>query len=198
MHRPDVLPQPYDGSAPPSCLGRRVVKRDDERRASQHRAHNLPLHADAAAVNDAQGFQPQTVCFFKIGFDSDGDLLRLEGVQVKDVGNGNAKGSGRSPRVVRFESSKAAPGAHPIDPPTAAGHARPEKPLGRRPARVVVKHCGAFIEAASMPRVFELEPLIIQVMAKLMAERAQESSKEVTCLRTAVRIQTRICKVSGE
>jgi short-subunit dehydrogenase involved in D-alanine esterification of teichoic acids len=53
--RPVQLLQPYYGGAPSPGLGRRVVKGDNERRPSQHRAHDLPLHADAAAVNDAQG-----------------------------------------------------------------------------------------------------------------------------------------------
>ena len=62
---------------------------DDEGRTSQHRAHNLPLHPNTAAVNDAQRSQTQAVCFLKISFHHIRNLLRLYSVQVKDVGDGN-------------------------------------------------------------------------------------------------------------
>jgi hypothetical protein len=41
---------------------------------------------------------------------------------------------------------------------------------------MVVKNDGAFVEAASVPRVGKLEQLIIEMMTELVAERAQECS----------------------
>jgi hypothetical protein len=64
-----------------------------------------------------------------------------------------------------------------MNSPAAARHFYPEELLGRSPARMVVKGGSALIEAARVPRVFELETLIVQVVAKLVAEGAQESSE---------------------
>src|SRR5581483_4824474 len=65
----------------------------------------------------------------------------------------------------------------PIDAPRAARHWRPDKPLLRGAARMVVKHGGALIETASVPRIAEAEFLKIEMMAKLMAEGAQKRAE---------------------
>ena len=65
----------------------------------------------------------------------------------------------------------------PIDAPTAAGHWRPDKPLLRGAARVVVKHGGTLIETASVPRIGKAELLKIEMMAELMTEGAQKRAE---------------------
>src|SRR5262249_4983395 len=53
------LPQSHDGRAPATRFERRIAERSDEIRARQNRAHRFPLHADATAVNDAQGTETE-------------------------------------------------------------------------------------------------------------------------------------------
>jgi hypothetical protein len=55
-------------------------------------AHDFALHADAAPVNKAQGFQAQPVRFFEVGLDDGGDLLGPHRVQVEDVSDRYAHG----------------------------------------------------------------------------------------------------------
>jgi len=81
------LAQGHERSSPASGFSRRVLIRKDERSAGQHGAHDFPLHSDAAAVDDAEGFQAQAVRFLEIGFDDGFHLFGLDGVEVKDVGN---------------------------------------------------------------------------------------------------------------
>ena len=64
--------------------------------------------------------------------------------------------------------------ARPIDPPAAASHRRPDEALGGRSARMVVERRGALVEAARMPGVPEPEPLVVEMVAELVAQRAQE------------------------
>lgn len=63
------------------------MKGEDEGFAGQHRAHDFALHADAAPMNDAQGFQTQPVRFIEVGFDDGFNLFRVHSVKVKDIGN---------------------------------------------------------------------------------------------------------------
>ena len=46
---------------------------------------------------------------------------------------------------------------------------QPEQFLLRCPTRMVVEHSRSLVEAASMPRIVELELLIIEMMAELVA-----------------------------
>src|SRR5271167_1632606 len=77
-------------SSPASGFRGRVAVREDERRASQHGAHNFALHADPPPVDDAQGFHTQAVRFLEISFDSCPDLLGLHGMEVKDIADRDA------------------------------------------------------------------------------------------------------------
>ena len=42
---------------------------------------------------------------------------------------------------------------------------------------MMVEHGGARVEAARVPGILEFEPLVIEVMAELVAERAEERSE---------------------
>src|SRR5439155_23940343 len=70
--------------------------------------------------------------------------------------------------------SAAAIRPRPVDPPTPARHWNPEQRLRRRSAGVVIECGGALVEAARVPRVPKREPLVIEVVAELMAEGAQK------------------------
>jgi hypothetical protein len=61
----------------------------------------------------------------------------------------------------------------------------------------VVKPSGAFIEAACVPGIGKSELLKIEMMANSWQRVLRNVPKEVTSLRPAVRIQTRISIVSG-
>ncbi len=103
-HEFEKLSQRDERSSPASGFRGRVAVREDERRASQHSAHNFPLHADPPPVDDAQGFQTQAVRFLEISFDSCPDLLGLQGMEVKDITDRDADGflflvHGRSKRT---------------------------------------------------------------------------------------------------
>lgn len=51
-----------------------------EWRTGQHSAHDLALHADAASMDNAYGFQSERGCFFKIRFDNRGGLAWMNRV----------------------------------------------------------------------------------------------------------------------
>src|SRR6266849_1282753 len=70
--------------------------------------------------------------------------------------------------------SSAAIRARPVDPPPAAWHWRPEEPLLRGSACVVVEHGGALIETARVWRVSESESLVVEMVAEFVAQGAQE------------------------
>jgi len=84
-----TLLQPYNCSSPASCLRWSIAESADEGRAGKNCPHNLPLHADPPAMNDAQGFQPEAIGFLKVGFYNIRNLFGLHGMQVENVGNGN-------------------------------------------------------------------------------------------------------------
>src|SRR5947209_20552910 len=90
------LSQRNDCSAPAAGFGRRVVEACDEGRAGQDGANHFALHSDATAVNDAKGFEPQTVRFGEIFLDYRHYITWSNGVQIEDVGDGVANG------VLRF------------------------------------------------------------------------------------------------
>ena len=78
-----------DGGAPPAGFRRRVAIPDHERRPGQNRADYLALHADAAAVNDANGPQAQLVRFVQVSFHYRLHVARGHAMQVEDICNGN-------------------------------------------------------------------------------------------------------------
>ncbi len=69
-----------------------------------------------------------------------------------------------------YNASKSVIHAQPINAPTSAGYFDPEEAFGRRASRVVVNNRRALIETARVPRIAIFEPLIIKVMAKLVAD----------------------------
>ena len=67
--------------------------------------------------------------------------------------------------------------SRPVDPPACALYCHPEQSLWWCPSRMVVQRSGALVKTACMPRVRKSEPLKIEVVAELVAERAQECSE---------------------
>src|SRR5579862_9747215 len=62
----------------------------------------------------------------------------------------------------------------PVDAPALPWHAHPDEFLPGRSPRMVVKKRGALIKAARMRRLAKPESLAIEMVAELMAKRAQE------------------------
>jgi hypothetical protein len=77
--------QRHQRSSPAACFQGRIPVIEDEFGARQRRPHDLPLHADAAPVNDPQGRQAEPVRFFEIGFDCRFRVARRDGVEIEDV-----------------------------------------------------------------------------------------------------------------
>ena len=65
----------------------------------------------------------------------------------------------------------------PVNPPATARYWHPEELLQRCPLRVMVKYSGSFVEAASVPRIAELEQVVIEMMAEFVTQRAQECAE---------------------
>jgi hypothetical protein len=65
----------------------------------------------------------------------------------------------------------------PVDSPTAVSYRQPHELFYRSALRVMIKGGGALIEASSMPRISEWEPMEIQVVTEFMTKRAQECSE---------------------
>jgi hypothetical protein len=62
---------------------------------------------------------------------------------------------------------------------------------------MVIQQRGTLVETTGMPGIPKPESFKIQVMTKFVAQGAQEGPEEVTSLRTAVLIYTRISFVPG-
>ena len=60
----------------------------------------------------------------------------------------------------------------PVNPPAFSGHGSPEGPLVRRLTRMMVEKGGAFVESSRVPRIAELEHVIVEVVTELVAQRA--------------------------
>jgi hypothetical protein len=65
----------------------------------------------------------------------------------------------------------------PVEAPPPPRHVHPAEPLHGRAARVVVEHGGARVEAARVGRGVPPEPLRVQVVAELVAQRAEERAE---------------------
>jgi hypothetical protein len=65
----------------------------------------------------------------------------------------------------------------PINPPATSCHGNPEEFFRRCSSRIVVKQSGSLVEPASVPRVRKSEPLEIEMMTELVAQRTQERSE---------------------
>ena len=74
------------------ALGRRIGEAGDERMAGEDRLHDLPLDADAAAMDQPHLDEPSGVSGVEILGDDRGDVTRREGVQVERILDGDADG----------------------------------------------------------------------------------------------------------
>ena len=75
---------------PSAGLGRRVSERHHKSGASQDRAHDLALHSDTAAVNDADGAESHLAGLLQVGLDYTLDVARRHAVQIEDIGDGDS------------------------------------------------------------------------------------------------------------
>src|ERR1039458_5783278 len=65
----------------------------------------------------------------------------------------------------------------PVNPPAFSGHGSPEKSLVRCLSRMMVENGGAFVESSRVPRIAELEQVVIEMVTELVAQRAQKCAK---------------------
>lgn len=72
------------------------------------------------------------------------------------------------------EKSCSTIGSRPVDPPTLSRRSNPEQGFHRSAACVVIERSSAPVKASRMPRLAPPETLAVEVMAKLVAEGAQE------------------------
>ena len=84
----------------------------------------------------------------------------------------------------------------PVNPPTFLPHWSPKEFLVRRPFCVMVENGGALVEASRMPRIAELEQVVVKVMTELVAQRTQKCPKRCDFF-LAVRIHNRMSIVVG-
>jgi hypothetical protein len=71
--------------SPRSSFDRRILKLDDERRASQYRPHDFTLKADTLAVNDANPSDAAAVSFIEVVLDYGLNLTRWNSVEVEHI-----------------------------------------------------------------------------------------------------------------
>jgi hypothetical protein len=81
--------QSDDGCAPTPGFARGIAVIGDELKAGERGADDLALHSDAAAVNNAEGFEAEAMGLQKVFFDDWLYVARRHGVQVENVGDGN-------------------------------------------------------------------------------------------------------------
>ena len=67
--------------------------------------------------------------------------------------------------------------SRPVNPPAFSGHGSPEEPFVRRLSRMVVENGGAFVESSRVPRIAELEQVVIEMVTELVAQGAQKCPK---------------------
>src|ERR1035438_9646997 len=79
-----------DGRSPTPGLGWCVAVIGDELQAGQRGADDFALHADAAPVDNTEGFEAQAVGLAKVFFDDRLDVAGRDRVEVEDVGDANA------------------------------------------------------------------------------------------------------------
>src|ERR1035437_4384934 len=81
---------------------------------------------------------------------------------------GGRRGTLFSPAPIRLR---------PVNPPAFSSHGSPEKPLVRRLSRMVVENGGTFVESSRVPRIAELEQVVIEMVRELVAQCAQKCPK---------------------
>src|SRR5207244_10049216 len=84
------LPQGHDRSAPSAGLSGSIAEIGYVRCAGQDSAHGLALYADAAAVDNPERLESRVARLFEVGFHDLLYVARGDGVEVEDVGDGNA------------------------------------------------------------------------------------------------------------
>src|ERR1035438_1186169 len=62
----------------------------------------------------------------------------------------------------------------PVNPKTLSSRGSPEEPLVRRLSRMMVENGGALVESSRVPRIAELEQVVVEVVTELVAQRAQK------------------------
>src|ERR1035437_8925687 len=77
-------------------------------------------------------------------------------------------------RSVAVSPSPAPLRPRPVNPPPPSGHGSPEEPFVRRLSRMMVENGGAFVESSRVPRIAELEQVVVEVVTELVAQRAQK------------------------
>lgn len=86
--RPRLLLQCGDSCPPAARLRGSIPKVENEFGASQHRTDHFPLHADAAAVDDAQGLESQAMGLRQILFHHGLYVSRGNGMQIENIRDG--------------------------------------------------------------------------------------------------------------
>jgi hypothetical protein len=79
--------QGNDRSAPPSGLAGRIAIGRNEVETGKNGAHDFPLHSNAAAVDDAQGFKAEPVRLVQIFLHCSLDVRRRNAVQIEGIGD---------------------------------------------------------------------------------------------------------------
>ena len=81
-----------------------------------------------------------------------------------------------TPQVARgvWRPSGAGPHPLPINPPAVLGHSNPNELFPRRPPGMMVERCRPLVEPSRMRRLLKPKTLAIEMVAELMAQRAQE------------------------
>ena len=73
--------------------------------------------------------------------------------------------------------SRSTIGSGPVDPPTLSGHPCPEQAFHRRATCMVIQRGSALVKAACVPRFGKTEALAVEMMAKLVANSAEEGAE---------------------
>lgn len=112
-----------DGRAPTAGFGGGVAVIGHELQTGERGANDLALHTDAPAMNNAQGFEAEAVGLAQVFFDNWLHVARRDGMEVEDVGDGNANwfGIGFQSTVLKSKSpvSRSQPGPKTITAKTA-------------------------------------------------------------------------------
>jgi len=85
-------PQVDDRGAPATCLAGRVLEVGNEFGSGEDGADHLPLDADSAAMDNAEGSKSETVGFGQILLNDCLHIAGWYGMQVEDVGDWDADG----------------------------------------------------------------------------------------------------------
>jgi len=82
--------QVHDGRSPTARFRRRIAKRFYEICLLKYAPNNLALHPNPPPVNNPQCAESHPVRFFQISFHYAPDIARRKGMEIENVGDGNA------------------------------------------------------------------------------------------------------------